>query len=309
MSTFETSAGCLELDRLQRWMQSSIAHPNGISSAVASVPAQQPIAVSAAATETIESIETIVTPSATLSAEERLAIYRRSYHARLLECFREMFPALLKALGEKVFDLFALDYLQRHPSRSYTLDHLADDFPKHLAETRPDVNAPTGEREDWPDFLCELATIELAFLKIYDGPGVEGQAAALVNKVSSKEFERIPEVRITFAPCLRLFAFRYPVHVYMLATRRGETPEIPALAASFVAATRKDYQVKLHELTETQYFFLKALEGANRSIGEALPHVESLINSRLPLSTLQNWLSDWSAAGFFESVEIPAACV
>jgi len=250
-------------------------------------------------------IETIVTPSAALSAEERLAIYCRSYHARLLECFREMFPALLKALGEKVFDLFALEYLQRHPSRSYTLEHLADDFPKHLAETRPDVNAPPGEREDWPDFVCELATIELAFQKLYDGPGIEGQPATRLKNVSSIELKRILEVRLLFAPCLRLFAFRYPVHVYMLATRRGETLEIPNPVTSLLAATRKDYQVKLHDLTETQYLFLKALHGVNQSIGEGLTQVEALIGSPLPLSTLQNWLSEWSAAGFFESIEIP----
>ncbi|HKQ52694.1 MAG TPA: DNA-binding domain-containing protein, partial [Pyrinomonadaceae bacterium] len=158
------------LERLQHWVQAVVTHPAGVAHGVASAEAQ-----AVGLRPDLDALETVVAPSATLSGAERLAIYWRSYHARLLQCFREMFPALLHALGQELFDGFARDYLQRHPSRSYTLDRLADAFPQHLAETRPDAAAPPDERESWPDFIVELATLEWAFLKVYDGPGLEGR--------------------------------------------------------------------------------------------------------------------------------------
>ena len=299
MNGLETQTEGFELDRLQRWMQSIVTHPRGVGSGVASSDALDNINVN------LDAIESIVKPSATLSGEERLAIYCRSYHARLLECFHGMFPALLRALGAEVFNLFVLAYLEKYPARSYTLDHLADDFAQHLAETRPDATAPPGEREDWPDFICELAMLEWVFLKIYDGPGVEGRPMPIAQDVLSIPLDRIAEVRVTPAPCLRLFAFRYPVHIYMLAVRRKEEPELPALAQTFLAATRKEHQVKLHELSEAQYAFLKALECSARTVGEVLNEGGSLNDSSSDRITIQNWLCDWTAKGFFESVRVP----
>lgn len=292
MSSSEAS---FELDRLQRWMQSVITHPRSVSSGVASTDARRSIDVD------ILALETILEPSATLSAEQRLAIYWRSYQARLLECFTGMFPALFHALGEELFNLFALDYLQSHPPHSYTLDHLADDFAQHLAETRPDANANPGEREDWPDFLVELASLEWAFLKIYDGPGMEGRQSPNAEDLLSIELTQISELRPVLAPCLRLFAFRYPVHAYMLAARRGELPGIPEPAANFVAVTRRKYLVEFYELSEPQHLFLRALAVGN-SVSEALNQVNGIVDCQPSLKTIQNWLCDWTGKGFLETV-------
>jgi hypothetical protein len=298
MSGFDVNSVGHELDRLQRWMQSIVTHPGGVSSGVASGDARKNIDIN------LEDIESIVAPSATLSGQERLAIYCRSYHARLLECFREMFPALFRALGEELFNLFALDYLQRHPPQSYTLDHLADAFAEYLAETRPGAKASPGEREDWPDFICELASLEWNFLKIYDGPGVEGRPSPRAQELLSIPVERVFEVRSVLAACLRLFSLRYPVHRFMLAVRRGENPEIPALSPTFVAATRLEYRVKLHELSAPQYLFLKALTADCHSVGAATDQVAKLNGVQLLPGAIQNWLGDWIAEGFFESVQV-----
>lgn len=282
------------LERIQRWMQAVITHPGGVGAGVASADARSNIDVDASA------LETVVAPSATLDAAGRLAVYSRSYHARLLECFRQMFPALLCALGENLFDLFALDYLRRHPPRSYTLDNLADDFARHLAETRPDADAPHAERESWPDFVVELATLEWAFLKIYDGPGTEGRTLAHVSDARELDAERLHASAPQTAPCLRLFAFTHPVHAYMLAARRGESPEPPAPAETFVAATRMDYRVNLYELSAPQYAFLHELDG-QRSIGQALYSAAHAVGRAPNFEDAREWLCDWAGRGFFET--------
>jgi hypothetical protein len=298
MSDSDENVRGFELERLQRWMQAVMTHPGGVGSGVASSEARQSISVDT------EKLETVVAPSATLSGAERLGVYWRSYHARLLQCFREMFPALLHALGESLFNMFALDYLQRHPPRSYTLDNLADDFAQHLAETRPEADAPPGERESWPDFIIELAAIEWAFLKIYDGQGVEGQTLPGAPDILTLGLERILAARLVPAPCLRLFAFRYPVHTYMLAVRRGEKPELPAPFETFVAATRVNYRVQLFELSATKYAFLKALDG-QRTIDQALKQITHLADCQtLSAAAIQNSLCDWTASAFFKSIEV-----
>lgn len=299
MSAFNVNVSEHKLSQLQRWMQSIITHPAGVSAGVGSGDARRNIDVQ------LDDIESIITPSATLSGEERLAIYSRSYHARLLECFRAMFPALFEALGEELFNLFALDYLKQHPAQSYTLDHLADAFAEHLAETRPDAKAPPGEREDWPDFICELAALEWSFLKIYDGPGLEGRPLPRAKDVLSLPVERVFELHPVLAPCLRLFSLRYPVHLFMLAVRRGEKPEMPALSPTFVAATRVEYQVKLVELSEPQYLLLKALDGGLESVGDAVAQVASINGIHPPPDAVQAWLGDWIVQGFFERVQVP----
>src|SRR5687768_8504896 len=103
-------------------MQAVIMHPGGVTTGLASAEATQQLEV------TPEQIESVITRSQTLSSIERLEIYSRAYYARLLECLRSQFPNLAKSLGNDAFDPFALGYLRRYPSHSYTLALLGSRF-------------------------------------------------------------------------------------------------------------------------------------------------------------------------------------
>lgn len=284
------------LEQLQRWLQAVITHPDDVNAGVASTAAQQAIALAP------NSLETVVAPSATLSGAARLAIYQRSYHARLLQCFQETFPALRHALGAHLFNQFALDYLQHHPPHSYTLDQLARDFAQHLAATRPDAAAPPDKREPWPDFIIDLAALEWAFLQIYNGPGVEARAVPDAATIRALAAAQVLAARPRPVPCLRLSALRYPVHTYMLAVRRGAHPALPAPAETFVVATRTNYRVRLYELSPPQYACLKALDG-QRTVKQAFAQAaHSSGGQPQHLITIQNWLCDWARKGFFEVI-------
>src|SRR5690349_9859437 len=139
-----------DLAQIQRWMQAVLTHPAGAADGVASAAARQEIDVAP------EEAERVVNPSRALSGLERLAIYNRAYYARLLDCLRESYPVLFHALGEDAFGAFALDYLQKYPSRSYTLSDLGANFPHYLRESRP----PDDPSPSWPDFVIDLATLE-----------------------------------------------------------------------------------------------------------------------------------------------------
>jgi len=240
-----------DLGTLQRWMQEVITHPAGINP---------------------ERAGEMIRPSATLTSVQRLEIYNRSILMRLLDSMEALFPALLHAVGRELFRDFALGYLHAHPPASFSIDRIADAFPKYLAATRPAF-------ETWPDFVIELAELELAYLHVHEGEGVEGENSLALPRTN------ILALRLVPAPSLRLFACHYPVHRFHAAVRRGEKPEIPAPARSFIAMSRCDWRVQLFELPLAQYAVLKSLDG-RRTLAEVL-------DVPRPAAVLHAWVAEW----------------
>jgi hypothetical protein len=277
-----------DLGQIQRWMQAVITDPRGIHPGASSESAREHLDVE---------LEEVVTRSQALTGAERLAIYGRAYHLRLLECFRAEFPCLLHALGEELFTRFVLDYLQQYPSTSYTLYHLSEQFPAFLAETRPDADAPSDEREDWPEFMIDLATLERAFNEVFSCPGMEGRQPLGPIQLRTLDEERLLASRMVAVPCLRLLRFRYPVVTYFRAVRSTGESELPAPADTRVAITRRDYAVQLHELSTVAAAFLAALT-EDLTIAEAIRAADEDRHTCLEL------LYRWADAGFFSRLAV-----
>src|SRR5260370_10903967 len=200
-----------DLGHIQRWMQAVLMHPVGAAEGIGSSEARHCIDVGPG------EAEQVITRSRALTALERLGIYGYAYYARLLECVREEFPVLMHALTQEVFDAFAVGYLQVYPSRSYTLLQLGANFPRYLAETRPEDGGGEGLPAAWPDFLIHLATLELTFNEVFDGPGAEGEHLLDADRLRTIPPERLLEARLASVPCLRLLALHYPGHQYLTA--------------------------------------------------------------------------------------------
>jgi hypothetical protein len=283
-----------DLNQLQRWMQAVLMHPGGAEAGAASEAARQAIDVPP------EEAERVVTRSRALSGLERLAIYNRAYYARLLECLRESYPVLFHALGEDAFGGFALDYLQKYPSRSYTLNDLGANFPRYLRESRPaDEPSPS-----WPDFVIDLATLEWTYNEVFDGAGVEGQRLLRPDRLRAIPPARWPEARLVPVPCLRLLHLRHPVHLYYTAVRRRKEPEFPEPAETLLAVTRRRYVIRRHELSRPQFVLLEALL-RGQSVGEAISLAGEAAGDDVDrfAADLGEWFRDWTAEGFFRGVE------
>lgn len=296
-----------ELDVVQQWFQAVISHPGGVAGGLGSEEAQRRLAVGPG------ELGTVVAPSRNLTSEERLGIYAHAYYARLLECLEDSFPVLARALGKEVFTSFAFEYLQRYPSRSYTLDRLGEDFPRFLDETRPDRDpadpaATDSEAPAWPDFLVDLARLEWAIAKVFDGPGVEFQSLLQPEDLEALGPERFAAARLQLVPCLRLLAFRYPVNAYYTAARQAAEEEespLPDPAPEHLALTRKDFVVRRHPLTSTQHALLQALAGGARvadAIAVAAESAEGDEGTETFAAELRESFRLFAAQGFFQSV-------
>jgi hypothetical protein len=290
------------LASVQRWMQAVIMHPDGVAAGTQSEEARQHIEVSPG------ELEQVVSRSRNLTSEERLEIYHYAYFSRLLECLRNIYPMVAKTLGEEIFDALAIGYLHSHPSGSYTLDRLGDNFPRYLHESRPDLDDAGEPSETWPDFLIDLARLEWNIGEVFDGPGVEGQTTLGTEQLLGMDPNRWPEVRLSPAPCLRLLSFRFPVNDYFTSLRQAADdaglPSIPQPAESWLALSRRDFVVRRHALEVAQYELLASLAGG-QTIGAGIEQLaaKATVDFDRLADQLQEWFRTWTAAGFFMGLE------
>lgn len=264
----------IELGRLQEWLGSAITRPGGA-----------PVG-----------LEAVICSTARLGASERVELYNRSYHMRLLEVMRVTYPGLRHMLGRELFDDFALEYLGARPSRSYTLHRLGAGFAGYLAETRPDAD---GAPEAWTSMLIDLARLERTFAEVYDAPGSEGHRVPGAADLPLEPDLGSLEATVEPVPCLRLAASSFPAAAYLSAVRRGADPLLPAPAASFVAVSRRDYVVTLTPLDADAYRLLAGLVQGAR-IGAAA------LAAGLDPARAWRLVRQWADSAFFQALVSPA---
>jgi len=234
-------------------------------------------------------IENHICSTSKLSSRQHLAIYQRSYIARLRECMTLQFPALAYALGEELFQNFTDVYLSEFPSHSYTLADLGKDFAHFLEESRPDRDA--FEKESWPDFMIELARFEYQINNAFDEKVIKKK------KHSSSENDNT----LILAPVLHVFKHRFPISAYYKAYIGDQKPDLPFEQESYAVLTRKDYKLGLFEIQPSQYIFLRHLK-MHGSIAKAKRlFVEEYSFSEEEIEKFWKiWKTKWIEEGFFD---------
>jgi hypothetical protein len=228
--------------------------------AVVSTPESEPAPVDE------QSAPRLVTPSNTLSSLERLEIYRRGYHARLIECLVDDYPVLQHALGEEAFETLCRAYIARYPSTAPSLNY----YGRHMAELCATQSLPE------PAFAADLATLEWAVVLGIHAPTAPALGFEDLGQVPP---ERWPGARFTVNPSLRVLRLSYPVNAYLQGFRNGESPSVPALAPSTVAVYRTGKSIWRLELEPTMVTLLEAL-AAGETLQASLERVQALLADR-----------------------------
>ncbi len=194
-----------------------------------------------------------VKPSSNMSAKAHLAIYQRSYTARLQQCMATQFPVLQYALGDELFQLFVRQYLHRFPSEHYSLTNLGDNFSLFLQQTRLDADQEI--KEDWPDFMIELADFETSLIHLYEQDVVDVQCDSqqLVATAQTKDSQ------LMLVPVIKFFSHCFPIMAYYKAVNDEQEPELPMTQQSFGVVIRRNYRLAIIELNQSQYLFLTLL--------------------------------------------------
>jgi hypothetical protein len=236
------------------------------------------------------SIEDVICHSEKLTAQEHLGIYQRSYIARLRNCMSQQFSALEYALGEAIFCAFADDYLASKPSHNYNLAYLGVDFADYLENNRPD--APENIKEDWIDFMIELARFEYAIGVIFEMKAEEDYQLATIDTHENK---------LKLVPICALFKFSFPVRKYYSEFKNEKQPNLPSESESYCVVLRHQFKLAIYDLHKEQFEFLSYLKEQN-NIAEAkeLIKVQYKENTLLSEDVWNSWKESWIAANFFQ---------
>jgi hypothetical protein len=151
--------------------------------------------------------------------------------------------------------------------------------------------------------MIDLATLESAIAEVFDGPGVEGQRLLNEADLHAIPVDRWGDVRLVAVPCLRLLALEHPLKNYYNAIRDREDAVTPDRGHSFLALTRREYVVQMHELSRTQFILLDALVSGN-SLNQAFAIL--MADAEIEAADVRAWFVTWTAAGFFCRVELEA---
>ncbi len=273
----------LELPALQRWLQAVVVHPGDVDDAIASEQARAELPP--------ERLGDVVRPSATLSPAERVGVYHGMYLLRMEEALAADYPLVTRLLGDDRFGELVAEYVERFPSRSYTLNRLGDHLPRFF-----------NERPGWPGaaFLHDLAHFELAMTEVFD----EAESPTL----STDDLEAVPPdawetARLRPIAALRLLEFGHAVLPHLTAYHRDQPPPAARRRPSRVAVYRRRYSVLRLELDRSQYALLTALT-AGVPLGEALAGAIGSSPSPRRQAKVFSWFKTWISEGLFAAVEV-----
>lgn len=268
-----TKKSTLPLDTVQKWMQELLLNPYK----------------NAHQDSNNISLEKVVKSSKRLNAESHLAIYQRSYIARLRDCMSKQFTALSYALGEELFIAFADEYLHHYPSKNYNLIKLGEHFAEYLEATRPDKDQKV--KEEWPDFMIELAQFEYAINIIFEEKAEEDYVLASNNE----EDDSLQLIPVSYP-----FQFQFPIREYYTAFANDVNPELPFARPTFCVILRHKYQLTFHDINLGQYYFLTYLREGD-SISQAKDKL--LLNHDVSAEQIEQfwpiWKEHWMNKGFF----------
>lgn len=236
------------------------------------------------------SAERLVKPSPTLNEMERLMIYRRMYPLRMEEALSMDFPVCRKLVGAKAFRGLVNDYVEAHPSTSWTLDHLGRHMVPFVKEHRL--------AQEYPG-LFDLTCLEQALCEVFnelDSPVLDARAMGTVDP------ESWFEVRLETIPAFRLLALQSNANdLYKAYNTDQELPQHQA-GPHYVVVWRGGFQTWRMPLQEAAHQTLTRLR-EGQPLGEALGY--ALDNFPIDEGEVFGWFNTWVSEGFFATLHLP----
>ncbi len=239
----------------------------------------------------------VLTAGPRLGALDRLEVYRRSYHARLIECLADDYSVLQTALGESDFEKLCRAYIARHPSEGPSLNFFGRRFESFCRDEAP---APFPLRH----FAADLAALEWAIVEVIHAPSSEPLTLEGLREVP---IEAWASARLVPNSAFRLLSFVNPVNGYFQAVRDGTMPAIPSPRPSATVVYRSGPTVWRMDLTVPMFEVLSGLV-SGETLSAALSRAAAsfgAIDEQEASQRVLTWFRDWVGSGLFGRVEVP----
>jgi len=272
----------LSLTNLQALLYRLITAPNGVQEGLAKE-----------STLAAGGLETVVAGDQQLSAHERVGIYATAYFYRLLDVFKEDYPATLAVLDERVFHNLVTGYLVTHPPTEPSIFHASRYFPDYL-RAQP-------VREGCP-FLAELAGLERTIVDVFVAADAPALGTSDMQSIAPGDW---PHVVLRTVPAVRILDLEWRVDAFLRAVEAGKAWQEPAHEPASLAVWRQGSQVNYRGLERAECRALKlALEGTTfTEICDAIS--ADIGESRDCAVTIAQLLARWISQGLLMIGNIP----
>jgi hypothetical protein len=225
--------------------------------------------------------------------KKRLMIYGDAYFLRLLEVLTTVFPTLSQWMGEKKFERLAFEYVEKYPSKHFSVDVFGQNLSEYLANHSP------YQRQI---FLSELAAFEWSLNRVIDAPD-----GALLTR---QDLAAVPEtvwadMRMVVHPSLAMRTYQWNAVAVYEATQQGlPQPKSERLKtpASYIV-WRKDLAVQYAALTAEEAAAMSAILA-----GQSFADICQTLCQWLPETEVApytvNLLIHWLDAEIFSAVTL-----
>jgi hypothetical protein len=150
-----------------------------------------------------------IKPNDRLTSVERLEIYNKQYWYRLMDCLWDDYPGLRTILGLRKFEKLRIAYLNRYPSRSYTLRNLGSRLVEFIEE-QPELVLPQFA-------MClDMARFEWAQVLAFDS---EARPPLTVDDLLGKDPAKL---RVSLQPYISLLELGYPLDDFVMTVKKRD---------------------------------------------------------------------------------------
>lgn len=285
LTVAENALATAPLRQIQAWLQTFITADGSPQQAVAAAQA-------ASGMENLGPTQLIL-PSLRLNPQQLLMIYRNQYLLRMEEALSIDFPVLLKYFGSEKFFQLVSRYVERYPSRSWTLNHLGasmERFLRELGEEKPVFDKRL-------ELLAEVAAVEWTLAELMDEKDDPCLSIEQIAQVAPGDWAL---ARFTPISALRCLTLKYPVQQWLAAERDGE--DLPTLRpkTTHLVMWRKEDDLWRQPFDSASFELLGRLL-LGEQVGSAMDSV--LAGHKMSPKKLFDSFSTWLAEGFFAEVQ------
>lgn len=187
-----------------------------------------------------------------ITPSENLSIYRNNIMTSLKDTLHDIYPLVLKLVGEAFFRLTIKEYIKRYPSRSSDLHDYGEYFSDFLTEYQPLKNL---------NYLSEVAKFEWACHTIFFAADHAGFDIEQLKKFSPDQYEKL---RLSLHPASKLIKFHFPILriIDLCANEIDGTIDVSDGGVNLLII-RRDLDISLVSLSLSEFLFLSALDEGN----------------------------------------------
>lgn len=265
----------------QRRLRALVAAPDGVAAALASADPDERRAN-----------EALLRDARGVTGAVRLEVYANAYFGRIRDVLAESYPALRASLGAELFHDLVTAYLIWHPPRHASIRRVGDALPGFLAG---DAGGDPFRRR--APFAANLAELESARLDAFDAADAPVVGRAALARIPPA---RWAELRLRFAPSLRLLRLAWPVERLWAATERGEPAPVIEPAPHAVLVWRRDERV-LHRAADPLEAECLVAALAGEAFGGLCERIAGPQGDEAAPSVAAGLLAGWLDAGLVAS--------